>query len=253
MFTTPPDPSFSPNAPGPAGLAAGVSKLFGGQPGPLAPGAPPIAPPVDPYENIDRVAILKRFTDAKQDGQELRWAFERQWWRDMLYVLGRQWVFFDTRRNEWRDKRLKKWIPKPVTNKMREVQAAIRAMFAAVQLGTISRPNGNDPKNIATANTVDGLQPLIHEEHKMDARMRLADFWTVNLGNCLLYPWWNPDEGEVKPINHEQCQTCGTIQDPAAMANPAMPTCPTCDAAPPEIDPATGMGLPKVPPTFAPQ
>jgi hypothetical protein len=220
MFPPQPfDATGSPNAAGPAGLDAAVAKMFG---------APEAEQQIDPYANLDRKALLQRFKDAKADGQELRWVFERQWWRDMLYVLGRQWVFFDSKRNEWRDKRLKRWIPKPVTNKMREVQGAIRAMFAAVQLGTISRPNGNDPKNIATANTVDGLQPLIHAEHKMDARMRLADFWTVNLGSVFLYPWWDKDGGEVKAIEHEECVQCGTVTDPATMENPAMFTCPAC-------------------------
>ena len=220
----PPTPQvFSPNAAGPPGLEAGVAKLFGQQPDPNA-------PPPDPYENLDRQALLKLFKDSKQDGQSLRWAFERQWWRDILYVLGRQWIFFDSKRNEWRDKRLKKWVPKPVTNKMREVQNTIRSLFAAVELGTISRPNGNDPKNIATANTVDGLQPLIHEEHKMDKRMRLADFWAVNLGTVFLYPWWNPDAGEIKAVEHDECQNCGQVTDPAEQQDPNQPVCPACMA-----------------------
>ena len=240
MYPQPPQQVFgSPNAAGPAGLEEGVAKLFGA---PLAPGAPP----EDPYANLDRAKLLQLFKDAKADGQELRWVFERQWWRDMLYVLGRQWVFFDAKRNEWRDKRLKKWIPKPVTNKMREVQGSIRAMFSAVQLGVISRPNGNDPKNIATANTVDGLQPLIHAEHKMDARMRMCDFWTANLGNSFLYPWWDPDGGEIKPVMHEECQTCGTVVDPKDMENPAQPMCAQCEGiefAPIKVgDAPTGRG-----------
>ncbi len=90
MYPPPPQQIFgSPNAAGPEGLDAGVAKLFGAPPDPNA-------PPPDPYANIDRKAILQRFLDAKLDGQELRWVFERQWWRDMLYILGRQWVFFDS-------------------------------------------------------------------------------------------------------------------------------------------------------------
>lgn len=221
MYPVPPQSvSAPPGAPGPEGLEAGVAALFGQQPE-----QPAI---VDPYENLDRKVLLQKFKDAKEDGQELRWAFERQWWRDMLYVLGRQWVFFDAKRNEWRDKRLKKWIPKPVTNEMKTGQSIIRMIFAAVKPGIISRPNGNDPKNIATANTVDGLQPLIHEEHKMDARMRLSDFWVTNLGNSFLFPWWNPDEGEVKPVEHEECQECGTVIDPTTMPDPANPMCEAC-------------------------
>lgn len=209
----------SPTAPGPAGLEGAVSQMFGSAPNPET---------VDPYENLDPAMLLKRFDEAKRDGQDLRWVFERQWWRNLLYVAGRQWIFFDVKRNEWRDKRLKKWIPKPVTNKVREVQAAIRAMFAAIQLGVIVRPNGNDPKNIATANTADQLQPLIHEEHDMDRQMRLADFWTVTCGNAFLHPWWNPDAGEIVAVTHDQCLQCGTVTDPATLPDPGTFVCPAC-------------------------
>jgi hypothetical protein len=186
--------------------------------------------PTDPYANLDPAFLLKRFQDAKKDGEEMRWVFERQWWRNLLYVLGRQWVYFDGRRNQWRDKRLKKWVPKPVTNKMKEVVQAVRAMFSAVKLGTIARPNGADPKNIATANTADGLQPLIHEEHEMDSVYRDADFWFVITGNAFLYPWWDPDDkttGKV-PVTHDQCVMCQTTVAPEELENPSMFVCPTC-------------------------
>jgi hypothetical protein len=213
-----------PLAPGPAGLEAAVAKMF-------APGASftdQALPPEDPYANLDPVVLLKRFEEAKKDGQELRWVFERQWWRNLLYVLGRQWIYFDGKRNQWRDKRLKKWVPKPVTNKMREVVQAIRAMFSAVKLGTIARPNGGDPKNIATANTADGLQPLIHEEHEMDRVFRDADFWLIVCGNVFLYSWWNNDEkfGTV-PVTHDECLTCGATVAPEEMETGAF-VCPHC-------------------------
>lgn len=206
-----------------------MSKMFNKTP-PATSGAPPAGPqiPPDVYASLDPKMLLDRFHEAKKDGQNLRWVFERMWWRIMLYLLDRQWIFFDAKRNEWRDRRLKKWIPKPVTNKLREVQSAIRAMFAAVDLGVLARPNGNDPDNVTTANTVDGLQPLIHREHKMDTRMGLADFWSVNLGTSLLYVWWNPDGGPVQPITHEQCQACGTVEDPAQAPVKGQFTCPAC-------------------------
>ena len=230
----PPEQVFSPNAAGPAGLEGAVAQMFGSAPPPVPNAAD------DVYANLDRKMLLQRFKDAKEDAQELRWVFERQWWRVMLYVLGRQWIFFDSKRNEWRDKRLKNWIPKPVTNKCREVQNASRAMVSAVTLGTISRPNGNDPKNIATANSVDGLQPLIHEEHKMDKRFRLADFWAINLGFAFLMPWWNPDDGEVKNLPMLSCPNCGA-QYELSEVDP-MAGCPECMSPLQEIDVPTPTG-----------
>jgi predicted RNA-binding Zn-ribbon protein involved in translation (DUF1610 family) len=235
MYPPAPEQVFSPSAQGPAGLDAHVAQLFGSAP------PKPASADEDVYANLDRNMLLERFKAAKEDGQELRWVFERQWWRVMLYVLGRQWIFFDSKRNEWRDKRLKKWIPKPVTNKCREVQNAIRSMFSAVTLGTISRPNGNDPKNIATANTVDGLQPLIHEEHKMDKRMRLADFWAINVGTVFLMPWWNPDQGEVKNIAIDQCTQCGQEFEPGEV-DPMMPVCPQCGGEVQQVEMPTPTG-----------
>lgn len=224
LLPPPADVTHSPDAPGPTGLVGAVTRIFQKKqtPAPDAGTPPPASEDLDPYANLDPVKLLERFTDAKKDMEEIRWTFERQWWRIILYVLGRQWIFFDQKRNEWRDKRLKKWIPKPVTNKLREVQSAIRSMFAAVAMGTLSRPNGNDPKNIATANTVDGLQPLIHEEHNMDQVTNLADFWFTNLGNVFLHPWWNPDAGEMLPVNEDQCVTCkdGAPTQPIDPATP---------------------------------
>src|SRR3990167_4337014 len=157
MISFPPDALGDPTAPGPVGMDAAVTGMFGKMGAP----APPM--PVDPYANLDPKLLLKRFDAAKKDGQELRWMFERQWWRNLMYVLGRQWIYFDQKRNQWRDKRLKRWIPKPVTNNMREAVQSIRAMFSSVKLGAIARPVGSDPKNIIVANTADDMEPLIHE------------------------------------------------------------------------------------------
>lgn len=239
MFMPPPSDvtngtpgSGDPYSGQPSGLAQKVANLFKSAqtPPPDANTPPPADPAADPYDpsTLTDTFLLERFQELKRDASEMRFVFERQWWRTILYLLNRQWIYFDAKRNEWRDKRLKKWIPKPVTNKLKEVQSTMRAMFAAVQLGTLSRPNGNDPKNISTANTVDQLQPLIHEEHQMESVMPLADFWFVNLGNVFLHPWWNPDGGTIVPINEDQCVQCGPGSQTVPI-NPQQPfQCPTC-------------------------
>ena len=233
MYPPPPFQAQSaPGAPGPAGLDDAVHAMFNPP--------DPNAPPPDPYAMLDDKMLLQRFKDFKDEAASVRPIFERQWWMILLYVLGRQWIYYDMKRNEWRDKRLKKWIPKPVTNKMKEVQAAIRAMFSSVQMGTVSRPNGNDSKNAATAATVDGLQPLIHDEHKMEVQLDLADFWLVNLGNVFLHPWWDKDGGPVKPVfdnvDPMTGQPVGAPPDPTRQAGPGNPKV----APDPTSDPTTG-------------
>lgn len=206
----------------PAGLDQAVAKIF------KRPGAPP-EPPPDPYAELDTAKLLKRFEDTKKSAEDGLSIYQRTWWRALLYVLGRQWIYFDAKRNQWKDKRLKKWVPKPVTNKCKEVVQSVRAMFASVKLGVIVRPNGSDPKNIIAANTSDMLHPLIHEEHQMDRVLREFDASFTIMGNGFLHVWWNNDpKFGVKKITLDQCAQCGNTYSPEQLGEPTAPVCPDC-------------------------
>jgi hypothetical protein len=215
----------------PEGLEQGVGKLFGRLPG--VPGAEE-----DVYASLDLKVLLKRFEDTKRAAEDGRPIFERQWWRALLYVLGRQWIYFDAKRSAWKDKRLKKWVPKPVTNKMKEVVQAIRAMFASVKLGVIVRPNGNDPKNIVAANTSDMIHPLIHEEHEMDRVLREGDLSFIIMGNVFYHPWWDKDvKYGIKPVMKDKCLTCGQVWGPEELGSPTQPICPDPECGGIEFEP----------------
>lgn len=239
MADVTPIPIPSPEVgPSPAGLDRSVSRLFNPP--------DPNAPPEDPYENLDRAKLLERFKQAKDEGLDLRWVYERQWWRNLLYILGRQWIYFDSKRGEWRDKRLQKWIPRPTTHKPREVLTAIRAIFSGIKLGIIARPNGRSTENIITANTADEMHPLIHEEHEMDRVMQDGDFWLIACGNALLKMWWDLDPKHgTRTITIDQCVGCGAEVPPDAMESATQPVCPECgglEFAPVEQDQPVGKG-----------
>ncbi len=50
----------------------------------------------DPY--ADHAALLQLWKDQSAEMLDQRWMFERSWWRNLLYLLGRQWIYFDVRR-----------------------------------------------------------------------------------------------------------------------------------------------------------
>src|SRR5690348_7582716 len=60
--------------------------------------------------------LLEMFNRWKKESFDQRWIFERQWMRNVWYILNRQWIYFDSKRGQWQDKRMAKWIPRPVTN-----------------------------------------------------------------------------------------------------------------------------------------
>src|SRR5258708_28678655 len=131
---------------------------------------PPLVPKYDEAHLLDMFNILKR------ESTEYRWILEREWLRDLFYVANRQWITFHPTRREWVDKRLQKWIPRPVTNKMAETVQAIRTNLAPIDLVAKVRPAGNDPQSIAAANIGDETAPLIHEDHVINHAIHNHDF-----------------------------------------------------------------------------
>lgn len=197
-------------------------------------------PQQNPY---DEAKLLALFDVLKRESMEYRWVWEREWLRDLFYVANRQWIYFNPTRREWVDKKLQKWIPRPVTNKMAETLQSIRTTLSAVNLTVTCKPVGDDTESIAAAEIADQMAPLIHEEHIMNQCMRECDFWLIACGNACLQISWDKDIRFNRVfIQHEQCLTCGQVVPPQAIVN-AGQHCPNCGGtqlqkAPP--DPTTG-------------
>ena len=182
----------------------------------------------NPY---DHAKLLDLFNKIKKESMDYRWVWERDWQRNLHYVSGRQWITYTPANREWQDKRLHKWIPRPVTNKMAETTQAIRTTFGSVNLQAKVKPIGNDSRAVAAAEIADQMAPLIHEEHDMNQVMREADFWLITTGSAVLQSSWDTDSRSNRLfIKSEQCVTCGWIgkpQDIVASNN----LCPQCGGA----------------------
>lgn len=202
------------------------------------PAAPPVTAPLqgrsaailpsNPYADTNRKRMLEVYKQFKEEATDQRWVFERLWWRNLLYTAGRQWIYYDRRTGQWTDKRMARWVPRPVTNKVKDGVDSLLSMFSAVQLAVNARPVGHDAGNVATAELVDLIAPFIHAEHKMDATMRVADLWNIITGNAFLYVHWDKEaqDGEVV-IPFEQCEACGFVASPAQIVD-AKNVCPKC-------------------------
>lgn len=219
-------PDFAaPIAPNTMNVGAPLGAPPGGQAPPGLDGAALLAPP-DPYS--DDVRLLEIHNTLKKEAMEYRYIWEREWLRDIYYVANRQWITYHPTRREWIDKRLQKWIPRPVTNKMAETLSSIRTTLGAVNLSVTVRPVGHDTESIAAAEISDQMSPMIHEEHMMDQVMREADFWYITTGNAALQVSWDKDTRFNKVfIPSEQCTSCGATATPKAVVD-AGNHCPSC-------------------------
>lgn len=158
----------------------------------------------------DPADLLKLYKKSKREAFDQRWVFERQWLRNIHYMNNRQWIYYNSKAGEWQDKRLAKWIPRPVTNKCKETVQAIRAMFTSIRLGVNVRPNGQDPKHVTAAATADQMSPILHEEHQMNKVMEEFDWWLLVTGNAFLYTYQDYDikYGQLE-VRYQTCANCG--------------------------------------------
>lgn len=187
----------------------------------------PAIVPAGPDYNDDK-KLLAFFKTLKDEAYDNRFVFERGWWRIMLYLLGRQWIYYDVQRGQWADKRIAKWIPRPVTNKIGETVSSYRSVFQSVQLTCRARPSGNDPINVTTAETADKLEGPIRAEHDLEAVQVESDFWYITLGNVFWHPWWDKRAATGNAfIPFETCVQCQQVSAPDEIED-AGGVCPKC-------------------------
>lgn len=178
--------------------------------------------------------LLDMWEIMKHESFDSRWVFERQWQRNLWYVLGRQWIEYQSKFGGWRDKRMAAWIPRPVTNKCKECVQTIRAMFTSVALSVNVRPNGSDPQNVQAAAAADEVAPLLHEAHSMNRVMSEADFWMLVTGNAFIHTFVDYDvKYGFTTIETLQCVSCG-VQTTEDKLGGAQPECPACQAVGPQ-------------------
>lgn len=172
--------------------------------------------------------LLALWDRWKRESMDQRQVFERQWTKALWYVLGRQWITYDSRRGHWQDKRLAKWVPRPVTNVVKEAIQSVRANFTAINYAASGRPVGDDPKNMITADLVADFAPILHEDYKFDGVMNEFDFWMLVTGNAWLHTCVNYEmQNGVIGDSHETCTKCQG-EFPSSLIAKSRQTCPQC-------------------------
>lgn len=186
--------------------------------------------------------IMEAVSGLRSQVSYQRWLFERGWFRNLLYYAGNQWVTFDRSNRRFRERRLRKWVPKPVTNRFASTANSIAAAIENIKPDVSYRPATEDPDDVATAAVCEQITPVIdHETELKKIKSRLAK-WTTLTGNAYASPHYDLswDKGG-RFIQHLQCPTCGTVSNPEDLD--VIASCPEC-GSPELMDAVDGMGEP---------
>ena len=202
------------------------SKLMPGTSTPaMATGASTEEEPSDPYADTKKAA--NRALEYIKDCDKSRWAFERLWFRSILYYLGNQWLTWDGRGRKWREKKLRKWVPKPVTNRYASTVDSIVSAIQGTKVLPSAWPSTNDTGDIGAANVADRVLDVIGQEIKNErVRQHLAK-WVVLCGDAFAYVHYDKldkTNGYVKVFS-VGCPNCGHIAQPVEFEGGVCPGC----------------------------
>lgn len=222
-------PVAPPNVgPEPPGFADAVSQLFGS----AAPAGPP-----DPYSLTDE-QYVELFQTTMRFCEPGRERLEWRWWQKLHYFLGNQWISWSPNSRQFRDKRLARWIPKPVTNVIDQTISAIMAIQSEIENEASIRPVGHSAKAMMAAQTADDILPLLKDEHDIPQQFEEADYWTDLLGDSFFHPHWDKTADQHKvDIQMDRCQDCNRVSGPEEIVA-AGQVCPSCKS--PNLAPAIG-------------
>ena len=167
-------------------------------------------------------------------------------YENVLFDYGRQWITFDNLLGQFRPKRTRKWVPKPVTNKYSATMRPLISQLAGTDPVLQYAPTSEDPADVATATVASRIVEIARQETHIDRfRPRLAR-WVGLTGNGWVVSGYDNDlkYGSV-PEQAEQCVGCGM----SIMADDIEQEggCPTCmkngmesPGFRPAFDPSTG-------------
>lgn len=142
---------------------------------------------------------LDKFTKAQND----RWRVERQWYLNLAFYYGRQYVQFrsiDSSRN------FDLWVPpapyyrvRPVINQVRKVVRKEISRLTSQQPNAYVIPSSTEDRDVFAAQAGEQIWSSLWRQHRFNRKVRQAVFWMSVCGNSYLKQYW--DETKIDKIN----------------------------------------------------
>jgi hypothetical protein len=165
--------------------------------------------------------IREAYHKSKGRSEAERTTYERLWFRNVLYLLGIQWIVYRAETRTWRPRVTKKWVPRPVTNKFAGFCNTILQTLSARMPEAVCTPATDDPDDVGAAETSLAAMPVIYEEVNAEQARRETASWLVLTGNAFLHPSIDNDPKHgTSFVQHVTCNDCGKMFPPDQAGSP---------------------------------
>ena len=175
--------------------------------------------------------------------QYSRWGIEREWYRNILFYLGHQWIRYDEPSHRWRQESLREWVPRPVTNRLSSSVNTIRSAILSADPKFSAEPRvvESDLSVSGARAARDALDILYVDSSFRRARRNMAS-WLVLTGTGFLgVDFSTAKEHGTLFVAGERCATCGATFTPSQVVD----TCPECQDYSWLEDPEHGETIPR--------
>lgn len=167
--------------------------------------------------------------EIKRRLSQRRWLIERNWWGNILFHLGQQWVIYDNNSRRWKQRRLSPSVPTPITNYFRSTLDTVKSAIAQHEPRYVGIPTRDDARAVAAAASTDAQLSIILKEGGFErVRARMLD-WLLLTGNAFQEVVWdNSDDTGLEAVPVEVCADCGAEYDDPTKYDPSVPSCQKC-------------------------
>lgn len=132
----------------------------------------------------DKPFIVERVKASHARLKQRRLSFEREWFRNILFLIGIQWIKWDSTDSRWRKVRLKDWVPTPVTNRFASTGERLVAVLSRIQPNWTFPPASDSPEDIAASQVADKIEEVISEENQVEQLRDDISRWVTWTGNA---------------------------------------------------------------------
>lgn len=153
--------------------------------------------------------LIAEIQDELKRSRYLRFAFERDWYGNLLFKQGHQWIVWDETGRRFRQKKIKPWIPQPVTNRFASTLDAIVALMLRVQpeMQWTSKDTNNESLKSVAETSTQLLSNIKDMTYFPLWRQQLAG-WLTYTGNAYLVNHYDQEGGMPINVPIYRCKQC---------------------------------------------
>jgi len=173
--------------------------------------------------------IAKLRDKTKERGSHGRAELEKEWYRNILFYAGQQWIEFDYSNNRWKQAQNPPDYPdypRPVTNKFARAVNTVKAVLLQKEPQVIVRPKNTSEEAIATFEIGDIVIDTVSEEAELSKTRKKGASWYLLTANVAFFQSYHlaKEYGQVF-IPFDRCKLCGEVVAPDEVQGEKCPKC----------------------------